>query len=670
MQLVKVHLQGYRRFVHPTSVDVSGPLTVLIGPNEAGKSSLLDALTLWGASRNPFATTDQHSSLSGPEHCTVELEFRLSPAEQKLIEGSHLSWPYQGVPQRFFLAINALGTRTVRVEPVPPLNTIYEENIRRLLQQLTDAQRAGAEESGFDTLLRVLEGYWVSTATSVTALSMRRQSADGFVSVSALKDLRDKLKLTPDSTRRRLEHPVETYERVIDAYLDYHELRQRPLKDLILGIIPIPSILQFTARARELKSLTAIADIGTDSAIANLLIWGGVNLRELHGWIENRHEARVITALQRASRTLTGHLHQAWPFENIGITLQLSGEHLRLLMEPAGDQPFEQPEQRSDGMRLFLALLAFLARHQTSEEPVVLLLDELEVHLHVDAQREVVRWLERQDQVNQVIYSTHSPFSLPSDWTNLRAVTPDPATGTSRVMNRIWSDRRTDRREGLTRLLFQMGAGAAVFNAAQAVLVTEGVTDVALLPRLLGEALGRSTLGVPTVPGFSEAQHILAFEPQGARVAYLFDGDKQGRLYQRKVWGALSRAAGGKRMDDVLPHDRSRVLTLESGLDLEDYLHPDFYAAAINHHLSVHAVTDARMSAANLPARDRPAFLKQWAAAHGVSADHVDKRSVTEALLDLWWEHEGHIDPRRVTGLKQIAHAVETALHLQVAVTH
>jgi predicted ATP-dependent endonuclease of OLD family len=207
-----------------------------------------------------------------------------------------------------------------------------------------------------------------------------------------------------------------------------------------------------------------------------------------------------------------------------------------------------------------------------------------------------------------------------------------------------------------------MGAGAAVFNAAQAILVTEGVTDLALLPRLLAEALERPTLGVPTLPGFSEVNDPLVFERQGAQVAYVFDGDRQGLRYQRKVWTALARAKGGRTVDDLRPEDRDRVLTLEAGCDLEDYLHPDYYVQAINTYLSTHRLTDDRLTAADLPEHDRPAFLKRWAAEHGLGANHLDKRSVAEALLDVWWEHQQHIDPNRQAGLQAVAQQVVAAL--------
>ena len=44
MKLVKVGLEGYARFRARPELDVDAPLVAIIGPNEAGKTSMLQAL--------------------------------------------------------------------------------------------------------------------------------------------------------------------------------------------------------------------------------------------------------------------------------------------------------------------------------------------------------------------------------------------------------------------------------------------------------------------------------------------------------------------------------------------------------------------------------------------------------------------------------------------------
>lgn len=44
MKLMSITLKGYKRFEQRTEIDVAGNVIALVGPNEAGKSSILDAM--------------------------------------------------------------------------------------------------------------------------------------------------------------------------------------------------------------------------------------------------------------------------------------------------------------------------------------------------------------------------------------------------------------------------------------------------------------------------------------------------------------------------------------------------------------------------------------------------------------------------------------------------
>ena len=46
MKLSKIRLAGFKSFVDPTTLDLSGNLTGVVGPNGCGKSNLIDAV-LW-----------------------------------------------------------------------------------------------------------------------------------------------------------------------------------------------------------------------------------------------------------------------------------------------------------------------------------------------------------------------------------------------------------------------------------------------------------------------------------------------------------------------------------------------------------------------------------------------------------------------------------------------
>ena len=57
MRLASLRLAGFRRFADETTIDLSPPVVAVVGPNEAGKSSLLNALSRV-ANEEPFPEGD------------------------------------------------------------------------------------------------------------------------------------------------------------------------------------------------------------------------------------------------------------------------------------------------------------------------------------------------------------------------------------------------------------------------------------------------------------------------------------------------------------------------------------------------------------------------------------------------------------------------------------
>ena len=70
--------------------------------------------------------------------------------------------------------------------------------------------------------------------------------------------------------------------------------------------------------------------------------------------------------------------------------------------------------ERSDGLRQFVALVA-LAAHQPNPVPPILLIDEVETHLHYNAQADLIEVLTEQNAARQIVYTTHSAACLPQD---------------------------------------------------------------------------------------------------------------------------------------------------------------------------------------------------------------------------------------------------------------
>src|SRR5215218_3270078 len=64
MKLMSITLQRFKRFEEKTEIDVAGDMIALVGPNEAGKSSVLEAMLSLNDT-GPFPETEQTRDTSG-----------------------------------------------------------------------------------------------------------------------------------------------------------------------------------------------------------------------------------------------------------------------------------------------------------------------------------------------------------------------------------------------------------------------------------------------------------------------------------------------------------------------------------------------------------------------------------------------------------------------------
>jgi predicted ATP-dependent endonuclease of OLD family len=208
--------------------------------------------------------------------------------------------------------------------------------------------------------------------------------------------------------------------------------------------------------------------------------------------------------------------------------------------------------------------MAFL-RALGHQQPPILLIDEAESHLHIDAQADLVNMFMTQTQAIKVIYTTHSPACLPPDLgTGIRAVVPRADNlQISDIKNSFWHAGA-----GYSPLMLAMGAAAAAFTPARCVVLAEGATEMILLPTLIRAAIDQDSLPYQIAPGLSEVPKDIypRLDLEGAKVAYLLDGDQSGK----------ERAKGLTKAG--VPED----LIVSIGANgAENLLEPDAYCEAI-----------------------------------------------------------------------------------------
>jgi AAA15 family ATPase/GTPase len=107
-------------------------------------------------------------------------------------------------------------------------------------------------------------------------------------------------------------------------------------------------------------------------------------------------------------------------FDCDGLQLRRDARNLTFNIELPGREPFGLDEM-SDGYTAFLDIyMELMMRMEQSEavvqysQPAIVLIDEIETHLHVELQKMVLPFLTRMFPNTQFIVATHSPFVINS----------------------------------------------------------------------------------------------------------------------------------------------------------------------------------------------------------------------------------------------------------------
>jgi predicted ATPase len=255
--------------------------------------------------------------------------------------------------------------------------------------------------------------------------------------------------------------------------------------------------------------------------------------------------------LDDASATLTRLIEGRWKQRKYEVQFRADGQQFFTFVKDEKDASLIRLEERSKGFQWFFSFdLLFMYESHGEFNNCVLLLDEPGLHLHPDAQRDLLKRLEAYAEGNVLIYTTHLPFMIdlrqPS---RIRAVC-ETAAGTV-----VTEDLNSTQPEA--RFSLQAALGMSVSSSylvAQTNVVVEGVDDywaISELSNLLnrsGEDGLPDDVLVTAARGASEVAYMATFMiGQELGVVALLDSDKAGEdAHDHLVKAWLTRYKGTK----------------------------------------------------------------------------------------------------------------------------
>lgn len=631
MRLIKLKLRNFRRFADEQSLDLNESLIALVGPNEAGKSSLLRALEAVGQGRAGVEASYRTRLTLDPVRLSAI--FVLDEEDQAALEG------IPGGPETTHVEIvhrEGVDSNYWTVSPDPPTHIPYREETAGLLR--------GSDESWVTReIVDEGSGQPVVDAALLDSVHAVLSSTESTISENAISQL------------TQLAGQLETYAGRLEASLSEEEgssessdpsphrkaaASLRGLVEIERGRSPwrrivnvlsarVPQVVEFKAEDRELVRTYDLAAVAQDCppALRNLCALAELDLTAISAAISLGQAPYVQGVVEQANERLKESFTGAWRQSQVypHFSAPLEGV-LQLMVRSEGAEAYSYPDERSDGLLWFIALHAFLMTHE--ERNPILLVDEAETHLHYDAQADLVDALMSQQTARQVVYTTHSIGCLPPDLgAGVRAVVPDGPRGRSRIHNSCWAvGPVVTSRLGFTPLLFAMGARMLSLTVPRAGVVVEGPADAVLLPTAFREVTGLQTLPYRLVPGLSEVPEdaVQELSHHGGAVVCLVDGDEGGQGIKDKL------VAGGFPAEKIFS-----LKALREGCTLEDIVLSDVFARAVNQEITNWGLGTLRVNPEELPASGRWAWLEDRAEQSGTLVASLSKPRVAQRVVDI-----------------------------------
>ena len=432
MRLSKVRVQNYRSIIDTGEFEVERLKTILVGPNEAGKTAILQAIQ----QINPPAGTKKfkplrdyprakYTQISRGDLDPDKVEVVTAVFELEASDLEHAPEQIKGDPisYTFTRYLNNNATHGLIGFTSPTYNDVKSDLIR-LTAHLDRSSAEGEAKPHSESLSKITNG-WAPNKYLYDYSEILK------------KWLEEKLPLIDEEDEKEIKRweMIESKLNLsigIRSFLEYLD-KNKPVFVLYSNYFRVKPIIHLGNLAKRLES-NSLDDDAYDygnSCLLRLLGFTAQELSELGKVTDPSHNSTDLEVfrerldqrsyeLNAASVELTQQIIRVWnPDDNKAeasrLKLTADGQYLKVVVEDNIGVEVEL-DQRSEGFQWLVSFfIVFFAEAKGKHKNTILLLDEPGVSLHALKQREFRKTISLLADENQTLYSTHSPFLVGPD---------------------------------------------------------------------------------------------------------------------------------------------------------------------------------------------------------------------------------------------------------------
>ena len=554
MRLTQARVQNYRCIRDTGWFDIEQAKTILVGPNEAGKTAVLEALQQInrpdGVNRfdplrdypRKLYNADIQSGRRDPSEIPVaSARFALEPEDLAGLPNGFTSTSYS--------CTRYLGDNMSHSLEGGPEVPIFTDAIRKDLIRLANhVEKRAIEEQGESELRTQLDGIIADWRVGTTRINSNRAS-----------ELQNWLDLVVEFVDEDNASQDKRHTRLL-GYTRIAEQRDEVLNQLY-SRLPVFVFFNNYFRVRPNLHLRRFADRVEQNILDDdrydygnlcLLKLLGFDPRELANLGDasdpgdnqeafDRYRSQLderSIKLNAASVRLTTEIRTIWNpdqarAEADTVLIQADGQYLKVVVEDELGVQIEV-DQRSAGFQWLVSFfVVFFAEAEDAHANAILLLDEPGLSLHGLKQRDFRHTISRLSKGNQTLYTTHSPFLVgPEELDLVRVVEMTDRNDGTKIHTTITAS------DPAALLPLQEALGydlAQSLFAQQRNLVLEGLTDFwyfEATAQLLREAnladLNKRIALVPANTAGKVVYFATILHANNLKVAALLDSDNAG----------------------------------------------------------------------------------------------------------------------------------------------